>query len=98
MQHCTTMKKIIDEIKKIEHGFKHIVQAGDSILAAKTQKHFDLAVKFLADDTYQVRIMFFYLTIVINQRLLLCIPHLKQIPGTLYEFRFPLNLKTGDSI
>jgi len=26
------------------------------ILAAKTQKHFDLAVKFLADDTYQVRI------------------------------------------
>jgi len=36
------MKKIIDEIKKIEHGFKHIVQAGDRILAAKTQKHFDL--------------------------------------------------------
>lgn len=54
------MKKLIDDIKKIEHGFKHIVEAGDIILADKTQKHFDLATKFLSDDTYQVRMLATY--------------------------------------
>ncbi|WP_018626310.1 HEAT repeat domain-containing protein [Niabella aurantiaca] len=55
------MKKLIDDIKKIEHGFKHIVEAGNIILADKTQKHFDLATKFLSDDTYQVRMLATYL-------------------------------------
>ena len=55
------MKKLIDDIKKIEHGFKHILEAGDIILADKTQKHFDLATKFLSDDTYQVRMLATYL-------------------------------------
>lgn len=55
------MKKLIDDIKKIEHGFKHIVETGDIILADKTQKHFDLATKFLVDDTYQVRMLATYL-------------------------------------
>lgn len=55
------MKKLIDDIKKIEHGFKHIVEAGDIILADKTQNHFDLATKFLSDDTYQVRMLATYL-------------------------------------
>lgn len=56
-----TMKKLIDDIKKIEHGFKHIVEAGDTIWADKTQNHFDLATKFLTDDTYQVRMLGTYL-------------------------------------
>ena len=55
------MKKIIDDIKKIKHGFKHIVEAGDIILADKAQKHFDLATKFSCDDTYQVRMLATYL-------------------------------------
>ncbi|MGC4234627.1 MAG: DNA alkylation repair protein [Niabella sp.] len=55
------MKKLIDNIKKIEHGFKHIVEAGDIILADKAQKHFDLATKFLSDDSYQVRMLATYL-------------------------------------
>lgn len=55
------MKKLIDNIQKIEHGFKHIIEAGDIILADKTQKHFDLAVKFLSDDSYQVRMLATYL-------------------------------------
>lgn len=55
------MKKLIDNIKKTEHGFKHIIEAGDIILADKTQKHFDLALKFLSDDTYQVRMLATYL-------------------------------------
>jgi 3-methyladenine DNA glycosylase AlkC len=55
------MKKLTDDIKKIEHGFKHIVEAGDRILVDKTQKHFELATKFLADEAYQVRMLATYL-------------------------------------
>lgn len=55
------MKKLIDNIKKIEHGFKHIIEKGDIILADKTQRHFDLATKFLTDETYQVRMLATYL-------------------------------------
>ncbi len=55
------MKKLIDDIKKIEHGFKHIVEAGDSILADNTQNHFDLATKFITNDTYQIRMLATYL-------------------------------------
>lgn len=55
------MKKLIDDIKKIEHGFKHIIETGDIILADKTQNHFDLATKFLTDDTYQVKMLATYL-------------------------------------
>jgi len=55
------MKAIIDHIKSIEHGFKHIIEAGDTILKDKTQNHLDLAVSFLDDDSYQVRMLATYL-------------------------------------
>lgn len=55
------MQTIHNIIKKIERGFKHIVEVGDIILADKTQNHFDLATKFLTDDTYQVRMLATYL-------------------------------------
>jgi len=55
------MKRLIDDIKKIEHGFKHIIEAGDIILSDKRQNHFDLATKFLTDDTYQLRMLATYL-------------------------------------
>lgn len=55
------MKQIIDKIKKIEHGFKHIVETGEIILADKTQKHLDLATKFLTDESGQVRMLATYL-------------------------------------
>jgi len=55
------MKQLIDNIKKIEHGFKHIIDAGDIIISAKTENHFDLAVTFLTDDSYQVRMLATYL-------------------------------------
>ncbi|MFD0939378.1 DNA alkylation repair protein [Pedobacter boryungensis] len=55
------MKKLIEDIKKIEHGFKHIIEACDLILADKTQNHFDLATKFLIDPAYQVRMLATYL-------------------------------------
>lgn len=55
------MRELIDNIKKIEHGFKHIVEAGDIILADTAQKHFDLATNFSNDETYQVRMLATYL-------------------------------------
>lgn len=55
------MKKLIENIQKMEHGFKHIVEAGDIILADKAQKHIELATGFLSDNTYQVRMLATYL-------------------------------------
>ncbi len=55
------MKAIIDHIKSIEHGFKHIIDAGDAILKDGTQNHLDLAISFLDDDSYQVRMLATYL-------------------------------------
>lgn len=55
------MQELISNLLKIEHGFKHIIEAGDSMLADKTQKHFDLAGQFLADPAYQVRMLATYL-------------------------------------
>ncbi len=55
------MDQIIEKIKKIEHGFLHIIEAGDSILSNKTENHFMLANKFLVDSSYQVRMLGTYL-------------------------------------
>ncbi|GAA4520627.1 DNA alkylation repair protein [Sphingobacterium thermophilum] len=55
------MKPLIDDIKKKKHGFKHIVETGDKILAEQSQNHFELATSFLMDDAYQVRMLATYL-------------------------------------
>jgi 3-methyladenine DNA glycosylase AlkD len=55
------MKKLIDDIKKIEHGFKHIIEAGDKILSDKKLNHFDIATKLLKDKSYQVRMLATYI-------------------------------------
>ncbi len=55
------MNQIIEDIKKIEHGFLHITKAGDIILSDKTQNHFTLANQFLSDSAYQVRVLGTYL-------------------------------------
>ena len=55
------MKELIDNIKKIEHGFKHIVEAGNIILSDTTENHFELATTFLSDKSYQVRMLATYL-------------------------------------
>lgn len=55
------IKLITDHIKQIEHGFKHIIEAGDQILGDKNENHFELALKFLDDNTYQVRMLGTYM-------------------------------------
>jgi len=52
---------IIDHIKQTEHGFKHIIAAGNQILADQEAQNFDLALQFLADSSYQVRMLATYI-------------------------------------
>lgn len=52
---------IIGHIKQIEHGFKHIITGGDQILADQGTPHFDLALQFLTDNSYQVRMLATYI-------------------------------------
>ncbi|MDN3596845.1 HEAT repeat domain-containing protein [Zunongwangia endophytica] len=55
------MKEILAHIKTIEHGFKHIIEAGNSILNDKSQHHLELAQEFLTDESYQVRMLGTYM-------------------------------------
>ncbi|MEO8821259.1 MAG: hypothetical protein ABI374_10485 [Ginsengibacter sp.] len=45
----------------IEHGFKYIIEAGDTILADKKLNHFELSTKLLTDKSYQVRMLATYI-------------------------------------
>lgn len=55
------MKKLINDVKKIEHGFKHIIEAGDKILSDKKTNHLNLAINLLKDESYQVRMLSTYI-------------------------------------
>lgn len=51
------LSALIASIKKVEHGFKHILEAGDQLL--KDQHHDPLAtaVKLIAGESYQERML-----------------------------------------
>lgn len=55
------MDAIIEKLKGIEHGFKHIIEAGDLILKDISIDHFELGTKLLEDDAYQIRMLATYL-------------------------------------
>ncbi|MBO9657301.1 MAG: HEAT repeat domain-containing protein [Chitinophagaceae bacterium] len=55
------MNRIIDKIKTIEHGFKHIIIAGDTILADSSTDHITLAAGYLKDESFQVRMLATYM-------------------------------------
>lgn len=55
------MQLILDNIKSIQHGFKHIVEAGDILLANKQEQHLQVALKLLEDLAYQVRMLATYI-------------------------------------
>ena len=54
------MNALIDKIKNIEHGFKHIIEAGDTILK-NASIDFEFATELLDDEAYQVRMLANYL-------------------------------------
>lgn len=51
------MKKLIEELQRTEHGFKHIVEAGNEILKDKNPNHFRTAVAMLDEPSYQGRML-----------------------------------------
>lgn len=55
------MEDFLNNLKKIEHGFKHIEEAGDIIFANKTENQLDLATKLLNDNSYQIRMLATYI-------------------------------------
>ena len=48
-----TIKLLIAKLKSIEHGFKHIIEAGNKILSDKKVNHFDISTELLKDESYQ---------------------------------------------
>jgi 3-methyladenine DNA glycosylase AlkC len=55
------LQQILDKIKKVEHGFKHIIEAGNKILFNPDIRHFDVSMEFLSDKSYQVRMLATYI-------------------------------------
>ncbi|MBD3907251.1 DNA alkylation repair protein [Chryseobacterium sp. Ch-15] len=55
------IQQIIDHIKQVEHGFNHIIDAGNQILAEKNNSSFEIAVSFMENDSYQVRMLATYI-------------------------------------
>lgn len=55
------IKVILEELKGIEHGFKHILAAGDEILSDKKINPFELSLLLLEDKSYQARMLAVYL-------------------------------------
>jgi len=55
------LETIVAELEKTEHGFKHIMQAGDNILADKRAGLFTDALRLLQDERYQGRMLGVYL-------------------------------------
>ncbi len=51
------MNEIIDRIGNIDHGFKDIVAAGDSILADHSLDHINLAKKYIEDERCHIRML-----------------------------------------
>lgn len=52
-----TIKALIAQLSQTEHGFKHIVAAGDALLADAAQNHFKLALQLLDEESYQARML-----------------------------------------
>lgn len=55
------MQELLTKIQQTEHGFKHIIAAGNTILSNPAINHLELATGFLGESSYQVRMLAVYL-------------------------------------
>ena len=55
------MDILLEKIKSIEHGFKHIIEAGDIILKDASINQLKFAEELLDDEAYQIRMLATYL-------------------------------------
>jgi 3-methyladenine DNA glycosylase AlkD len=51
------LKELIDKLKQTEHGFKHIVEAGNELLKDSKIDHFKVAIDLLGEESYQARML-----------------------------------------
>lgn len=52
---------ILSHLTQTEHGFKHIIAAGDDLLRDESFNHFDVAQQLIKHETYQGRMLGTYL-------------------------------------
>jgi 3-methyladenine DNA glycosylase AlkC len=55
------LRPLLAELEKIEHGFKHIEEAGDQLLADSHLDHLELSKELLGEESYQARMLGTYL-------------------------------------
>lgn len=55
------MQHILSHLTQTEHGFKHIIAAGDDLLGDESLNHFDVAKQLIKHETYQGRMLGTYL-------------------------------------
>ena len=60
------LSSVIAELKKIERGFKHIIEAGDKIMADAGLDHLKTATALIAGDSYQERMLGVYLLALLS--------------------------------
>lgn len=60
------LSSVIAELKKVEHGFKHILEAGDKIIADAGLDHLKTATVLIAGDSYQERMLGVYLLALLS--------------------------------
>ncbi|MET3877667.1 DNA alkylation repair protein [Chitinophaga sp. OAE865] len=51
------LSRIIASIKKVEHGFKHILEAGDQLLKDTSHDPLETAIKLTSGESYQERML-----------------------------------------
>lgn len=57
----TAIKETIDTLKNTEHGFKHIIEAGDIVMANASLDHFAEAKELLQHESYQAGMLGTYI-------------------------------------
>lgn len=62
----TELAQLIHELQQTEHGFKHIVAAGDALLAHSGTDHLSVALSLLDHESYQARMLGTYLLGVLS--------------------------------
>jgi len=55
------LRALIEKLKQTEHGFKHIMVAGDALLQDSSLDHFQLAKQLITEVSYQGRMLGVYL-------------------------------------
>jgi len=55
------LKDLLAQLSQTEHGFKHIIEAGDNLLKDDQINHFEISKKLISHESYQGRMLATYL-------------------------------------